>query len=460
MDRVFVKYKKNIKKSALQQQQMFELYLKHLLLDKVVLWVVIGMVVSFFYNLPVIKYSVKGDNEFRLYDVLGVLLFYHYYKYSYLINLTIKKIPVFNYLKYLLIWIIFGLVLTLFFSVVNSKITFFFQVFLYYYHFCVFYLGAIFLYLICIHPKRRKLFIQLILVLSILSNIVVVLQNMNVIPFLWSKSYWDAYAFYSGTLGPNKIVLGMTALFVLILSIGIALQNELKVNKLILFLSLISNLYIVLLSGSRTSYVALGVFLAYFALRSTIRFVALGSIVGCIFFIVISFNSDLYDKLDDTLSNRVVAKMNNIEQERRGEFNELYEKLGSGRDRLTNGNIMYLIENPQIIPFGMGFVNRFTTAPGLSAHNMYLQVIKELGLVGFVLYFGWLIQYLFLKFKEKKGFSIALKGLVIAMLVTLYFGEHLYIYRPLFGILGLFLAITSIFASVLHRVNTNLNEKI
>jgi O-antigen ligase len=131
----------------------------------------------------------------------------------------------------------------------------------------------------------------------------------------------------------------------------------------------------------------------------------------------------------------------------------LYEKLGSGRDQLTRGNIFYLIENPQVIPFGMGFVNRFNTAPGLSAHNMYLQVIKELGLVGFFIYFGWLIQYLVLDFKQNKGFSIALKGLVLAMLVALYFGEHLYIYRPLFGILGLFLAITSIFVSILHRVN-------
>ena len=195
MDRVFVKYKKNIKKSALQQSQLFELYLKQFFLDKGMFWLVIGMILSFFYNLPIIKYSVTGDNEFRLYDVLGILLFYYYYKYSNLINFTIKKIAIFNYLRYLLIWILFGLLLTLFFSVINSKITFFFQVLLYYYHFCSFYLAAVFLYMLCIHPKRRKLFIQLVLVLSILSNVVVVLQNMNVIPFLWNKCYWDAYAF-------------------------------------------------------------------------------------------------------------------------------------------------------------------------------------------------------------------------------------------------------------------------
>jgi hypothetical protein len=70
------------------------------------------------------------------------------------------------------------------------------------------------------------------------------------------------------------------------------------------------------------------------------------------------------------------------------------------------------------------------------------------------LYFGWLVQYLLIDFKDFSGFSIGLKGFVLSMLVTLFFGEHLYIYRPVFALLGLFLAITSIFISILHK-----NEK-
>ncbi|MNE85191.1 hypothetical protein D3C80_1821640 [compost metagenome] len=92
---------------------------------------------------------------------------------------------------------------------------------------------------------------------------------------------------------------------------------------------------------------------------------------------------------------------------------------------------------------------------------MYIQVIKETGLVGFFLYFGWLISFLFIKFDKYRGFSLALNGLVLAMLVTLFFGEHLYIYRPLFGVLGLFLMITSIFVAALHKIDiTELNLRI
>jgi len=85
---------------------------------------------------------------------------------------------------------------------------------------------------------------------------------------------------------------------------------------------------------------------------------------------------------------------------------------------------------------------------------MYLNVIKELGLVGFFLYFGWLFSYFFISFKKYKGEALALKGLVLSMLVTLFFGEHLYIYRPLFAVLGMFLVIVNILISTLHDNET------
>lgn len=165
--------------------------------------------------------------------------------------------------------------------------------------------------------------------------------------------------------------------------------------------------------------------------------------------------------LDDTLEQRIFSRVD-IEKTEDAEVGELYSDLGAGRDKLTLGNALYLLENPQVIPFGAGFMNRFDDAPGLSAHNMYLQVIKETGLVGFYLYFGWLVSYLFIKFDKYSGFSLALNGLVLAMLVTLFFGEHLYIYRPLFGILGFFLMVTSIFVAALHKIDIselNLNTK-
>jgi len=435
-----------------QLKMSFRISLMLILKENVLLYVVSGMILSFFYNLPVIKYSVTGENEFRLYDVLGIFIFYYYFKFHKTISILIKGITYLKLLHKFIIWAGFGILLTLLFSIVNDKIMFFFQVTIYLYHFWVFYLSSIFIYILCLNPLNRNRFIYIIMVASIIVGTIVMLQNFKIVPFLWSDLYKEAYGgFKSGTLGPNKIVLGMTSFIVFVLSIGVYLEKSIRINKIVMLLSIAINLYIIILSGSRTTYIALLIFLIYFAICNTLKFSYIAVLLLGLFFLIININSDLYKNLDEVISHRVTNKIKDKAAVAEGNVGELYTDLGAGREQLSKGNFNYLLENPQIIPFGMGFVNRFSKAPGLSAHNMYIQVIRELGLVGFVLYFGWLLSYLFIDFKQYKGFSIALKGLIFSMLVTLFFGEHLYIYRPLFGFLGLFLVITSIFVSILHK---------
>ena len=121
---------------------------------------------------------------------------------------------------------------------------------------------------------------------------------------------------------------------------------------------------------------------------------------------------------------------------------QLYDDLGSGRNVLSMIYLKYLFNNPYIFPFGLGFNNRL--ALYASAHNTYLSLINEVGLVGVFLYFRWLGSYLFENMKKTRYLGFALKGLILAMLVTLFFGEHLYVYRPLFALVGFFLFATVI----------------
>jgi hypothetical protein len=435
-----------------QIKTSFRISLLLILKEKMLLYVVSGMIISFFYNLPVIKYSITGDNEFRLYDVLGIFIFYYYFKFYKTISILIKGINFLKLLHRFIIWAGFGILLTLLFSIINDRIMFFFQVLIYLYHFWVFYLSSIFIYVFCLNPMNRKRFIYIVIIASIVVDVIVIMQNFKIVPFLWSDLYLEAYdGFNSGTLGPNKIVLGMTSFLVFVLSIGVYLEKSIHINRIVMMVSIALNLYIVMLSGSRTTYLALLIFLVYFAISSTLKFSYVVILVLGLFFLIININSDLYKKVNEVVSYRVTNKIKNKAAVEEGKVIELYTDLGSGRGQLSRGNFNYLLENPQIIPFGMGFVNRFSNAPGLSAHNMYIQVVRELGLVGFVLYFGWLLSYLFINFRQFEGFSLALKGLIFSMLVTLFFGEHLYIYRPLFGFLGLFLVITIIFVSILHK---------
>lgn len=432
---------------------IFEKALKKLISNNFLLFTLYGMIFSYFYNLPVLKYSIKGDNEFRLYDILGVFILYYYYKNYKLVNYVITRVIYLKMLRYFIYWCMITMGTSLFFYIFYDALLSFLQVILYMYHLVVFFLSAGFFYIFCLDKKVQKRGVYLIIILSVISNLIVLFQNFGVIDFLWSDAYKDAYGmFFSGTLGPNKIVLGMTTFFSFAMCMGVFLERQMKINRILLYSAILLNLYILILSGSRTSYVALGIFVIYFALKSPGRFMIVTGVISLIFFSIITINPDLRLSMEETLETRIYSKLNKNKEIEENDVGDLYTDLGSGRDKLTVANAIYILENPLIIPFGAGFMNRFDKAPGLSAHNMYLQVIKETGLVGFVLYFGWLFSYFRIKFDRYKDFSLALNGMVWAMLVTLFFGEHLYIYRPLFGLLGLFLMITSIFVSGLHKI--------
>ena len=75
------------------------------------------MVVFFFYNLPVTNYSLKGSNEIRLYDVLGIIICYLYIKNFGVLNYYIKQKLNFKFLNHFLIWSAITLIFTGLFSI-------------------------------------------------------------------------------------------------------------------------------------------------------------------------------------------------------------------------------------------------------------------------------------------------------------------------------------------------------
>lgn len=416
------------------------------------------MVFSYFYNLPVVSYSVTGDNELRLYDLIGFVIIYVYVQnFSFFINI-INKVKVFKWFHYFAIWCSVTVLITLVFSVYKDRLWFFFQSILYLYHLWIFFITSIIFYVLSFNRVNLKYVIYSILIFSFSNCILIILQNYDIVPFLWNDIYKKAYdSFYSGTLGPNKVVTGMYSLIITIFSIGLFLNKKIKISKIFLLIVILINIYVLILSGSRTSYVGLSVFIVFFSFYRTGGFLFFGIFVGGLFTFFILTNDKLYEKLDEVINSRIIGKVKNEEDLENVNVGNLYSDLGSGRDQLSVRYLKYLGENPAIIPFGIGFNNRLTK--GFSAHNMYLNVIKELGLVGFVLYFGWLINYFFISFRNHKGYSLALKGLVISMLVTLFFGEHLYIYRPLFATLGLFLIVVNALISTLHY-NEEISELV
>lgn len=222
--------------------------------------------------------------------------------------------------------------------------------------------------------------------------------------------------------------------------VGLLYEKRLRLHKGLLYFALLGSVISILLSGSRTTYVGMLVFLVYFFIKKTVKFINLGILGGIMFVFLLSVSPQIVEKIDETINNRIVEKIDGPEDINPAEdIGKLYDDLGAGRNKLQLKYINYLLDKPFVIPFGVGFNNRLMI--GNSAHNIYLSLINEVGLFGLYLFLSWLFSYIIIKKNKFSFLQLALNGLVLSMLVTLFFGEHLYVYRPLFGILGYFMLI-------------------
>lgn len=407
------------------------------------------MLLSYFYNLPVLSYSAKGNNELRLYDLAGLSIVYFYFKNYNLVNVIINSKLISRSLYYFLLWANFTFILTVIFSIANNKIFWIFQTLLYLYHFWVFFLASMLLIVIIQDLKQLARIVTFTLIIASITFIIVTLQNFGFIPFLWNKTYLDAYdGFMSGTLGPNKIVLGITCLIIFGLGMGLMNDKRVKINKLLLVTTIALSAVVIVISGSRTAYVGIGVFLFYFFIKETKSFIY-SSVILVIGISAISLiNPEILNKATEVYEGRVEKKIKNPNEIRDGDVGGLYEDLGAGRNIILYKYLRLLGNDPIYIPFGRGFNNRMDTSS--SAHNTYLSLIYEVGIVGMVIYFRWLFSYMFVRMRNFPHLEMAAKGLAFSMIVTLFFGEHLYIYRALFGLLGLFMFIMTLIMSPLY----------
>lgn len=402
-----------------------------------------GMLISYFYNLAVFKYSITGSNELRLYDFLGLLILYQVVMNFDLLMWFIGRKRYLNYLWIFIKWCIFMMMFTFLISYISNRITWILRTTLFMYHFVTFYFSFVFFLILMRNVKVLRQFVYLHIIMAVIATLVVLGQHFGAIGYLWSDIDRKAYAgFLSGILGPNKIVLGMIMMTSLITFIGLFFERTLKINRLILLIGILFAILALSLSGSRTSYVGLLVFALYFFVKSTGKFIYMSVIVGFGLLAVSAYNSEIFNIILDVFNGRVINKLSDPSLIAEGDVNQLYEDLGAGRKNLSVMYIDYLLTNLYVVPFGSGF-NNFILV-GNSAHNIYLTLINEVGLVGLYFYVRWLLNYFSIEYKSFKYLGIAMKGLVLAMMVTLLFGEHLYVYRPVFAILGLFLFSTAV----------------
>ncbi|WAC01960.1 hypothetical protein N7U66_19305 [Lacinutrix neustonica] len=151
------------------------------------------MIISYFYNLPVIKYSVQGDNELRLYDVAGFVVLYILYNNWTLISFYIRSKTYLKHMHTFILWCAFTLIFTLLFSLFKGRPLWFIKSVLYYYHMVVFFYTGVLIAMYLRDQSKYKGVASMVLILAILEAVVVFLQHYGFIPFLWNAVYKEAY---------------------------------------------------------------------------------------------------------------------------------------------------------------------------------------------------------------------------------------------------------------------------
>ena len=430
--------------SDYNQLKAFMVYIRKNKTLRIVLFLTL---LSYFYNLKVMGYSLTGQNELRLYDFTGLFLLYYLIKYRTYFMLYIKAKPYLYRLFLFIFWALITMIFTFIFSIYINKIIWILRTILFMYHLFVFSTAYLFFLVFLREKKFYKQIVTFFIGLVIFENAIVLLQNFGFIDFLWGAvDRRDYLGFLSGTLGPNKIVLGLTMFLSIAALLALSLEKRIKINRTLAFVAISLSVVNLLISGSRTSYLALGILLAIVLLFKPGKMLVSIGVSLVLLFGITFFVPEIRNKIVEVYQYRIESRISNKEQLRDSNVSELYEDLGAGRKELQTRFLMSLKDNLYVVPFGAGFNNRMLF-PGNSPHNMYLTLINEVGLVGLFFYVAWLLSYLFINFKTYKTLGVFLKAVVLSMMVTLLFGEHLYIFRPVFALLGLFLFVVALLIS-------------
>jgi ABC-type multidrug transport system fused ATPase/permease subunit len=410
-----------------------------------------------------------GNNEFRIYDFTTLIFYYYAFVSPHSNNIlsVARKSKIFKYFYKLCLWASFMSIPTILYAFSINRFVYVGMTVIFLHHLWGFFLLPVFISQMS--SSQLKKYIYFAFIISSLHLLLYYSQTAGIVGHLWPKIYIQAYGeqAYSGTLGPNRITPGMFTFFGLIISIGILLVFKPK-NK-ILRLGAYANAFFavpaMMLIGSRTTFVGLLVFSIIYLFYYNIKWL----IVLLISFPILLSAS--YSLLNEKQITRIQDQIDYNERKLlKGEESidnitvvDAYENLGTGRVDIIKNFIPFLVNNIFILPTGFGFNNRMVLGEvgAGSAHNMYLTIIAELGLIGAFFYFNWLFSYYsLLNLRVLKTKKHPARGIIVAftfaMAVTLFAGEHLYPYRPCFAIMGAFHLIIFMFT---RQMTNELSQK-
>lgn len=298
--------------------------------------------------------------------------------------------------------------------------------------------------------------------------ILITLQFLGFLPILWPAYELHEHDFYTGTLGLNHI----NSIIFMVVGIAAAVG---KLNQIILdrrkrfmialpLFSVVLMMMCMFIGEARSSILALSLFIISL-MRKMRGFLIVAGIVLSIIVVNKIAHIDVIESGMHVFTHRLERKMDVNEE---GQPVMSPDSIDPKRVRIWKTTIYYLINYPDNLFFGTGFQNFknlsrnyreslphtvFGVEPqnASSAHNLFLHVLAELGIVGFVVLCNWLISIwrsisVWKSINRGLYNTLSYPGLAcfLAVLSVAMINEGIYPHRNVPGFMGFFLAYVSV----------------
>ncbi len=424
-------------------------------------WFLAVLITSFFYCLPLGRYSVGIIlTDFRLFDFIIVIFIL-----TVGINLIVRADPAWKsrafftrQLRWLIILVIIGLMVTALYNfnrVLPASIrTFRFLSYLY---------VGLFTMLIVDTHERFKFICWIIVVNIAVQATIAFFQALGFLPSLWPEYWRLMYAENDApvaTLSPHHKHIGVVMLVGLALFLAMFKIYRNWFSKGVVLLAVLFSIMVPLFSGTRTFLLGMAFFILAYFLRNPQEGAFLTAIV--IVFIALFFYSF---NLQGVVTEKLEAKYNQRIQSRIDKFG--YEGLYRDRLFIYERIPEVIAEHPQLVLTGTGFQNVISFIGANGAHNNFLEAFLELGLLGLLVFLGLITKIL----KNLRASSrivrtrfekiiidhtwIAFVGLIGTMLV----GETLWGQPAMFTLTGQIMALIGLCISPYYRFVVSTRRK-
>lgn len=408
-----------------------------------------GLITSYFYVLPLGRYAVAGIyTDYRLFD-FAFLFFIIIVGLNYLPQLRAlgQDRSSFFTVTVVFLWLLWmSLTLTFFLGGSSSLLPALIRAF----RFSAYLLTAGFVVVIVNSAYRYRFLLGVIYLNIVVQALLAFAQGIGQLDSFWPDYWLRQYGVWPvGTLSPHHLHVGIVMLLGVALTL-VFVRQPIGMPLRVLLIGLLGIMCaVIVMAGIRTAMVGLvGLAVADF-LGHKGRSLGYWVVVTLALVIMFRLSGTAVQSAVQSTFDRVVADR----------YNQLgLEGIMLDRVKVYSNFPDAIRAYPWILLIGTGFQNSTAYIGAAGAHNNYLHVLFELGLVGLAIYMRFLFRVLSnlrsVAHKMEKTFegamALGMWGAFIAIMITMLMGETLWAQYSQFTLTGQIMALMALAISPLH----------